>query len=200
MNNRSTSPGKAETDILQKPLNSFGPYSMWIGVLLVLLGSVGIIVPTVMSLMTVGLVAGLMIGGSILWAIHTWGHNRGDFMDWLKPLLLLLVGLALALAPLPGVASLALLLAIYLALDAYSSFSFARNRYPEKGWGWMVFNSVTDVLLVGLFIWDWPQTSLLLLGIYVGVSLVFDGWALIAIGWALRKYGNRGGKTAQGHA
>jgi len=24
-------------------------------------------------------------------------------------------------------------------------------------------------------------------GLYVGISLLFDGWALVAIGWTLRK-------------
>lgn len=33
----------------------------------------------------------------------------------------------------------------------------------------------------------WPSTSLWLVGLYIGISLFFDGWALVAIGWALRK-------------
>ncbi len=191
--------GSLGHNLLQKQLQSFGPHSIWIGVLLVLLGSVGIIVPALLSLMTVGLVAGLLVAGAILWGIHTWQHNRGDFMDWLKPLLLAVTGLALMLFPLPGAASLALLLAIYLALDAYSSFAYAHRRHPERGWGWMVANGVADLLLVALFVWDWPQTSLLLLGIYVGVSLIFDGWALIVIGWALRRAGQNDDPQAGHH-
>ncbi|MGB8410606.1 MAG: hypothetical protein WCE58_11955, partial [Gallionella sp.] len=29
----------------------------------------------------------------------------------------------------------------------------------------------------------WPATSLWLVGLYVGISLLFDGWARVAIGW-----------------
>jgi len=41
----------------------------------------------------------------------------------------------------------------------------------------MAFNGVMSFLLATLF----------LIGLYVGISLLFDGWALIAIGWVLRK-------------
>ena len=50
----------------------------------------------------------------------------------------------------------------------------------------MVFNGVISALLAILFLIGWPATSLWLVGLYVGISLVFDGWALITIGWMSR--------------
>jgi uncharacterized membrane protein HdeD (DUF308 family) len=43
------------------------------------------------------------------------------------------------------------------------------------------------VLLAALFMIGWPETSYWLVGLYVAISLVFDGWALLFIGWTLRK-------------
>ena len=51
----------------------------------------------------------------------------------------------------------------------------------------MTFNGVISALLDTLFLIGWPGTSLWLVGLYVGISLLFDGWALIVIGWMLRK-------------
>ena len=187
--------------VFKKQIQSFGPHSLGIGILLVILGSVGIVLPGLMSIATLGFVSGVLIVGGALWAYHTYKNNPGSFIDWLKPLLLILSGALMFLFPLPGVASLALLLTVYLILDGYGSFSLAHSRYPEKGWGWMAFNGVADVALAVLFTVGWPKTSLLLVGIFVGVSLVFDGWALIVIGWALRKggQGGQGAKGGEGH-
>jgi len=72
-------------------------------------------------------------------------------------------------------------------MDAFSSFVLAQSVYPGKGWGWMAINGVVSVLLAALFMIGWPETSYWLVGLYVAISLVFDGWALLFIGWALRK-------------
>ncbi len=179
-----------ERAALEKQLQHFGPHSLAIGILLVILGTAGIVLPALMSLVTVGLVGGMLIGGGLLWAYHTYKSPHTTFIDWLKPDLLLLAGGLLLLFPIPGVASLALVLTFYLLLDAYGSFALAYRHHPQPGWGWMLFNGLVDVALAVLFLVGWPQTSLILVGIFVGVSLVFDGWALILIGWAARKAGH----------
>lgn len=51
----------------------------------------------------------------------------------------------------------------------------------------MIFNGVVSTLMALMFLIGWPATSLWLVGIYVSISLLFDGWALVAIGWMLRK-------------
>lgn len=180
------------SNLIQQQIKSFGSHSLSIGILLVLLGTAGVIVPGMMSYATVGMFAGMLLFGGAIWAYHTWQSNPGSFMDWLKPLLLLVTGVLMLTYPQPGIASLTLLLSAYLLMDAYGSFGLAHSRYPDKGWGWMVFNGVMDIALATLFFIGWPGTSLMLLGLFVGISLVFDGWALIVIGWAMRKSGGQG--------
>ena len=51
----------------------------------------------------------------------------------------------------------------------------------------MVFNGLTSIGLAVLILIGWPATSLWLVGLYVGINLLFDGWALVAIGWSLRQ-------------
>ena len=108
-------------------------------------------------------------------------------MAWLKPVLLLVVGGLMLVYPVTGVATLGLLLAIYLLMDAFGSFALAQSIHPAKGWGWMAFNGVISALLAALFLIGWPATSIWLVGLYVSISLIFDGWSLVTIGWVLRK-------------
>ncbi|MDE8346469.1 MAG: DUF308 domain-containing protein [Acidocella sp.] len=171
----------------EKVLDKFGPYTLITGILLILLGTAGIFLPGVMSLGTAIFVAWLLIVGGILWAIHTYKYSPKNVMDWLKPTLLLITGGLMLFSPVSGVAAVGLMLAIYLLLDAFGSFALAQSIHPARGWGWMVFNGVTSILLAMLFLIGWPVTSLWLVGLYVGISLLFDGWALVVIGLSLRK-------------
>jgi len=165
----------------------FGSYSFFIGVLLIVLGTVGILLPSLLSLATSILVGWLLLAGGIFWAMHTYNYSRKNVMDWLKPILLFITGGVMLFYPVGGIAGVGLLLAIYLLMDAFGSFAMAQFIHPAKGWGMMAFNGVMSGILAGLFLIGWPATSLWLVGLYVGISLVFDGWALLFIGWTLRK-------------
>jgi uncharacterized membrane protein HdeD (DUF308 family) len=171
----------------KKAFDKFGPYTLITGILLVVLGTAGILLPGVMSLSTVIFVAWLLLAGGSLWAVHTYKYSPKSVMDWIKPALLFIFGGMMLFYPVSGVEAVGLLLAVYLLLDAVHSFSFAQSIHPDKGWGWMTFNGVVSAMLASLFLIGWPATSLWLVGMYVGISLLFDGWALVAIGWALRK-------------
>jgi uncharacterized membrane protein HdeD (DUF308 family) len=171
----------------KKVLDKFGSYTLITGILLIVLGSAGIVLPGVMSLGTTILVAWLLLIAGALWAVHTYKHNPTHVIDWLKPVLLFVTGGLMLIYPASGVAAVGLLLAIYLLLDAYGSFALAQTIHPEKGWGWMTFNGILSFLMALLFLIGWPSTSLWLVGLYVGISLLFDGLALVVIGWALRK-------------
>lgn len=173
--------------INEKILNKFGPYTFITGILLIVLGTVGVFLPGVMSLGAEIFIAWLLLIGGIFWAIHTYKYSPKSVMDWLKPALLFVTGGLMVFYPVSGVAGVGLLLAIYLLLDAFGSFAFAQSIHPAKGWGWMTINGVTSAVLAALFLIGWPATSLWLVGLYVAISLLFDGWALLFIGWALRK-------------
>ena len=99
---------------------------------------------------------------------------------------LLLAGGLVAYEPFAGIASVALLVAVYLAMDAVASFSIVRQDRKGPGRRWMVANGIADVLLLIAVLWGWPQSSLWTVGLFAAISLVLDGWALVMIGWSLR--------------
>ncbi len=165
----------------------FGAYSFWIGILLAILGTIGLVMPGLTSLFTAMYIGWLLAIGGVIWALHTWKYERGNLMNWLKPFILLLSGGLMIFYPLSGVAAVGLVLAVYLLLDAFGSLVLARELHPGNGWGWMLFNGIVSLLLAIMFLVGWPATSLFLVGIYVAISLIFDGWALIIVGWAMRK-------------
>jgi len=165
----------------------FGTHTLITGILLLLLGILGIALPEIISLGAVALIATLLIFGGFLWGVHTFYFSARKVMDWIKPALLLLTGALVATHPAAGIAIVGLLLSMYLFLDAFGSFAMAQDIHPMRGWGWMVFNGIVSLLLALLFLIGWPETTMWLVGIYISISLILDGGALIAIGLAIKK-------------
>ena len=119
--------------------------------------------------------------------MHAFKYKLFGWAEWLKPLLLLVTGILMLVYPMSGVAAIGVLLVIYLILSALGSFTFAYMVRPLAGWGWMVFNGVTSLALAILFLIGWPESSILIIGLYISISLFFDGWALLYMGWMQRK-------------
>ena len=179
-----------DTPFLNKNiLLKFGKHSFLFGILLMIVGATGVVLPQIMSIETVAFIAFFMLLGGVMWAAHTFKYARHSVMDWLKPLILIAVGAYMLFSPVAGIAAIGLLLSFYLMMDAFSSFTLAQAHYPERGWGWMAINGLFSVLLSVLFLFGWPQTSLWLVGLYVAISLFFDGLALTFIGWNIKKSG-----------
>ena len=176
-----------DTILMKHEVPSFGKYTLITGILLVLLGMTGIILPTVLALGTAIFFGWLLLTAGIIWAFHTFRYNPKNFLDWLKPFLLILCGCLIFFYPLTGIEAIGLLLAIYLMMDAFGSFSLAKAIHPAKGWGWMTFNGIISLILAFLFLLSGPVSSMWLIGIFIGISLFFDGLVLVTIGWRLKK-------------
>jgi uncharacterized membrane protein HdeD (DUF308 family) len=97
----------------KKVLDKFGPYTLITGILLIVLGTAGIILPGVMSLSTAIFVGWLLLVGGILWAIHTYQYSPKNIMDWLKPVLLFIIGGLILFYPVSGVEAIGLLMKSY---------------------------------------------------------------------------------------
>jgi uncharacterized membrane protein HdeD (DUF308 family) len=168
-------------------IGKFGIYTLVVGVLFILMGVAGILVPIVMSLGTVIFSAWLLFLAGITWGIYTYRYDSKSFTNWIKSALFIIVSILMLLYPMMSIEALALLLAIYLLIDASNSFILANAIHPAKGWFWLAFNGVTSLILAILFLFGWPSLSQYIVGLYVGISLFIDGWALFAVGWMLRK-------------
>ncbi len=89
--------------------------------------------------------------------------------------------------PLLASAVLTFLLAVALvasgALRAWVGFS----HRPEQGWGWIVAAGAISVLAGLIIAMGWPVNSVWVLGLFLAIDLIFQGWTFIAVGLALKK-------------
>ena len=176
-----------EMNINKNLVDSFKKYSKIGGVLFIILGAVGIAFPMVMSLTTLAFVSYLMIIAGLFSGWLTWQSNKEDWAGWLKSFILVLTGLFMLLYPAIGVATLGMLFAIYFFMDAFAGFGLAFSLRPQKIWWLWLFNAITSLILAVLFVVGWPFSSMFLVGLLVGISLFFDGIALLTGGMVIDK-------------
>jgi uncharacterized membrane protein HdeD (DUF308 family) len=57
-------------------------------------------------------------------------------------------------------------------------------RYPN--WGWMLLNGVVSLVL-GIMIWrQWPLSGLWVIGLFVGIQMIFNGWSFVMLAVAAK--------------
>jgi uncharacterized membrane protein HdeD (DUF308 family) len=159
---------------------------MTTSIVLIVIGIVGIALPQFLA-MAIALFAGwlLLLAGTISLFI-AWHGFRDRWVAWFKPLVLVAVGLLILLHPLAGTAALGLMLAIYFLFDGIAGVGSALDMRPQQGWGWLLFNGATSLLLALVLILGWPFSSAWLIGLFIGISLLIDGISLLMFCLATR--------------
>jgi uncharacterized membrane protein HdeD (DUF308 family) len=65
--------------------------------------------------------------------------------------------------------------------------SVAAVAHRFEGWGWLLLSGVIDVVL-GVLIWrELPMSGLTIIGVLVGISLIFRGVSWLMVGFALKR-------------
>ncbi len=178
-----------------KTLKKFSNYTIGAGVAMALIGLMGIFVPQLMSLVVVNFLAWLFLFSAIVQGYATYKSYKGSFSAWFKPVLSLIAALLLLFFPVEGVAAVGMLLAAYLLMDAFSSFAFGWEYRPNKGWWIALVNGLLSLVLALVLLAGWPFSSIVLVGLFAGISLFFDGIALIVIGTSAKKITEESGEN-----
>ena len=55
------------------------------------------------------------------------------------------------------------------------------------GWYWSLLSGVISIVLGGMIIAQWPESGLWVIGLFVAIELVFNGWSTIFVALAARK-------------
>ena len=168
----------------QELLEKLGKYSFAAGLVLGIAGIFAIIYPMYASLFTVAFIAWIMVFSGISVGYFTFKSNKEDWLGWLKTLVLIGTGLFILFEPVSGIAAVGILFAIYFFLDGFMGFALGSSMKPNKGWWLWSLNGFVSIALGVIFLVSWPSIAeeAWLIGIYVGISLLFDGMTLLFMG------------------
>jgi uncharacterized membrane protein HdeD (DUF308 family) len=158
-----------------------------LGGALIVLGVIALGSVAITSLAAAAVIGALLLLGGLAELVGSfWCRGwSGFFLHLLSGVLSIVVGLLFLRAPVGALAALTLLVACFLMASGVFKI-VAAVAYRFAAWGWSLASGVIDLIL-GVMIWqEWPASALWVIGLFVGINLVFRGFNWVALGLALR--------------
>jgi uncharacterized membrane protein HdeD (DUF308 family) len=159
-----------------------------LGILLIIGGTLAIIYDVAATMLSVLFFGWLLIIVGAIEAIQSFWQPRwgGFFLHLIVGILAVVVGFHLVSSPIQGALILTLIMAIYfMVIGIIRIITAIAMRFP--GWGWVLFSGIVTFILGILIKSQWPTTGLWVIGLFIGIDLIFSGWAYVMLSLAAGK-------------
>jgi uncharacterized membrane protein HdeD (DUF308 family) len=130
----------------------------------------------------------LLLASGIAEVIHSFWIGRwgGMLFHLLIGILYALVGFLILDQPADAAVQLTLLISIFLMISGIFRVVFSISE-QFLGWGWVALNGAVTFFLGLLIYKQWPTSGLWLIGLFIGIDLIFNGWAWIMLALGIRR-------------
>lgn len=176
--------------------------SLLLGILAVIAGIAAILAPFVAGLVLAKVIGIALVIGGVVHAVTAVVRHRSVgrvLLGLLVAAFYVIVGLYLLYSPVVGVLALTLALGIFYVAEGIARIIAAIGARDTVNWGWELVGGIL-ALILGIIIWSgWPGTALWVLGVIVGIDLIYFGWTLIALSTAAHTLATRGPRLAEQH-
>ncbi len=160
-----------------------------LGIVFILGGLCAFLAPFMASLLVTGIVAAALVIIGAFQVFQAWGIKSWAGFLWqlVIGLVMLIGGITIYFDPLAGAFALTLFVAAsFLAKGIFQIMLGFRIR-PHDAWGWMVAAGVIAIAVGVMILMDYPFSGIYALGLLAGISLMFTGWAYVALALAARR-------------
>lgn len=179
------------SDVLKERIGQLRSKWGWfvaLGIVMLIIGVIALynlLAATIASVYLVGILM-LLAGGAQI--AHAFGVKEwGGFFLWLLGgLLYALAGVVAFSNPLLASAVLTLLLAASLVASGAVRAWIGYKHWAEKGSGWIITAAIITALCGIIIAIGWPVNSLWVLGMFLAIDMMFQGWTAVALGLALK--------------
>jgi uncharacterized membrane protein HdeD (DUF308 family) len=161
---------------------------LFLGILLILAGMAAVVYACVATITTVFLFGCVLIGGGVVELVNAFvaASWRGFFLNLLGAVLHLIIGGLMIERPDRAAEILTIMLAAAFMVGGLVRILGAVTVH-FAGWGWVLLNGVVTFAL-GVAIWrHWPESSYWIIGMFVGIDLIFNGWSWVTLGLIVRE-------------
>lgn len=153
-----------------------------LGLALIALGSLAIysvVFATFASVFFFGLL--LIISGFIQFGHALYARQWSGFLlQLLLGIFALVAGALIVYNPAVGSLALTLLLSFLFIAQGAVRIVMALTKKFEH-WVWVLISGILTLILGILILKQWPYSGLYIIGLFVGIDLIFNGWALIML-------------------
>ena len=161
-----------------------------LGVLFVIGGIVALGSVMLATVVTVTYVGFMMLFAGVVEIVGAF-----QMKSWSKFFVWIALGVLYALAgfftldnPLLVAGALTLLLGAAMVATGLVRIYLAFQMKEGSPWTWVVVSGVITAVVGLMILVHWPVSGLYVLGVFLGVDLIFAGWGWISVGLALRNH------------
>ncbi len=164
---------------------------MWflsLGVGLIVIGALATGAAFMTTLVSVAVFGVLLLIGGIAQTVSAfWAPRwRGSLVHLLTGILYLVVGYIIVDHPMETAVALTLLIACFFVVTGLFRIVVAlMDRFHN--WGWTLLSGCVSVLLGILILKQWPDSGTWVIGLFLGLEMIFNGLAWIMMADALRR-------------
>jgi uncharacterized membrane protein HdeD (DUF308 family) len=176
--------------VLRHELEAITGHWRWIlalGIVLIVIGTLAVMMPLAATLATALVLGSLLLLGGVAQLVGAfWTRDwSGFFQTLLIGLLYVVLGLMFLRAPVKAELVMTLLLACVLMVGGlFRIIGSLAFRFPH--WGWTLVGGAINLLL-GILIWQqWPEAALWVIGLFVGIDIIFTGWTWVMLSLAVK--------------
>jgi len=152
-----------------------------VGILLVIIGLAAIARPVYATIASTIAFGWIFIFAGIAQFIYAFGsRGAGQFIWMLLSIFYFGAGIVVLSNVFSGAIALTLILGITIFVQGAFQVILAFDLRPARNWGWVLFSGILGVIL-GILIWsEWPFNADWMLGLFIGITILFNGiWMLI---------------------
>ena len=159
------------------------------GVVLIIFGVLAIATPAVAGTAVVMVIGAMLLIAGIAQIVS--GLRTEGLSSKLPPLILGVLsafcGIGLLGEPWIGMKFIALLLAIFFAVEGVWKIVASFNYRPATGWLALLASGILTLIL-GILIWrQWPISGLWAVGVLVGINLLMTGISMVTLAATARR-------------
>ena len=169
----------------------FSSHWLWLvllGGVLMLAGAVAILVPAISEIAASRVLGSVLVISGLVQIVQATKmlHWTGFIWHLLLGILATVGGALIYMDPFAGVVALTLLIAIIFAVHGVTQVGFAVRVRGQAGWHWFLVSGVIALVAAVLLVMKLPYSHSFTPATVAGVSLLFAGWAYVAMALAAR--------------
>ncbi len=172
-----------------EPLRAKSGWIIALGIVYVIAGFVALGSVVFATVVTVFMVGIMMLIAGVAEVINAFQvKSWGKFLLWLLlGVLYIIAGFVTFENPLLAAALLTLLLGFALVASGIMRIILAFGMKEGAPWVWVLLSGIVTLLLGLVILTHWPVSSLYILGLLLGIDLIFAGTSWIGVGFGLRR-------------
>ncbi len=197
MNDNTNEKTESSTYVVLQELPINWKWMIFLGILMLILGTVGLIASGFLTLTSILMFGGFIFAGGIMQMIHAIVTKEKEWSGKIQHILIALLYIAAGLIIFWDPFSTSLILTIILA-SLFAVIGATKIWYAfyckRHDWKWLLpaFSGLLNMILTAIIVVTLPESAMWLIGLLIAIEMLFSGWFLLFLGLRVKNLDNNG--------